>query len=81
MSNHPLNPVELSAQQISELSTQEIKDLLWQVKGTPAAQPLYKELATRPPRATFSASDPDWEEKFLASLSQMLSERQAHGPA
>jgi hypothetical protein len=71
-----INPSELSAQQISELSTQQLKDLLWQVKGTPAAQPLYRELASRPPRATFSPNDPNWEEKFSASLAQFLQEQQ-----
>jgi hypothetical protein len=71
-----INPSELSAQQISELSTQQLKDLLWQVKGTPTAQPLYRELASRPPRATFSPKDPSWEEKFSASLAQFLQEQQ-----
>lgn len=62
---------------LSELSTQQIKDLLWQAKGTPAAQPLYQELATRSPRATFSVADPDWEEKFTESLAQILREAES----
>ncbi len=63
---------------LSELSTQQIKDLLWQTKGTPAAQPLYQELATRPPSATFSLADPDWEEKFSENLAQILNEAKPH---
>jgi hypothetical protein len=74
-----INPSELSAQQISDLSVQQLKNLLWQFKGTPAATPLYRELATRPPRATFSSNDPDWEEKFSASLAQFLQEAEANG--
>lgn len=70
----------MSHQQVdlSKLSTQQIKDLLWQAKGTPAAQPLYQELATRHPSATFSLADPDWEEKFSESLAQILNEAKLH---
>jgi hypothetical protein len=60
MNQQQLNP--------SELSNQQIIDLLWQVKGTPEAQPLYDELATRPQGETLSLDDPNWEEKFSALL-------------
>lgn len=57
---------------LSELSTQQIISLLWQLKGTPQAQPLYDELANRPPKERFSLNDPDWEAKFAESLSQTV---------
>jgi hypothetical protein len=53
---------------LSELTNQQIVDLLWQVKGTPEAQPLYAELAKRPQGETLSLDDPDWQAKFSALL-------------
>jgi hypothetical protein len=53
---------------LSELSNKEIIDLLWQVKGTPEAQPLYDELANRPQGETLSLDDPSWAAKLSAML-------------
>jgi hypothetical protein len=55
---------------LSELSTKQIVSLLWELKGTPQAQPLYEELANRPAKASFNPDDPEWEKKFRHSLSQ-----------
>jgi hypothetical protein len=52
----------------SELTTQQITDLLWQVKGTPAAQPLYAELSDRPFGEPLTLDDPDWQAKFSAQM-------------
>jgi hypothetical protein len=53
---------------LSELTNKQIIDLLWQVKGTPEAQPLYDELANRPQGETLSLENPEWEAKFSALL-------------
>ncbi len=53
---------------LRELSNKEIIDLLWQAKGTPEAQPLYDELATRPQGETLSLDDPNWANKLSTIL-------------
>lgn len=53
---------------VSELTNQQIIELLWQVKGTPEAQPLYAELAARPQEETLSLDEADWQVKFSALL-------------
>jgi hypothetical protein len=54
---------------LSELSTKQITDLLWVLKGTPQAQYLYKELSSRNDNQPLVAlDDPDWETKFNAIL-------------
>jgi hypothetical protein len=53
---------------LSELTNRQIVDLLWQVKGTSEAQPLYAELATRPQGESLSLDDPDWQARFSTLL-------------
>ncbi|HEY9828035.1 MAG TPA: hypothetical protein V6D19_21565 [Stenomitos sp.] len=53
---------------LSKLTTRQIIDLLWEVKGTPQAQPLYAELASRPARMTLEPDDPEWETKMSEFL-------------
>jgi hypothetical protein len=53
---------------LSELSTQQLTDLLWTLKGTPQAQPLYRELTSRSSQTAIKPDDPDWETKFAERL-------------
>jgi hypothetical protein len=55
---------------LSNLTTKQLTNLLWQVKGTPQAQPIYAELHRRPSRFTLEPDDPDWEKKMRAKLAQ-----------
>jgi hypothetical protein len=55
---------------LSNLTTKQLTNLLWQVKGTPQAQPIYAELNRRPSRFTLEPDDPDWERKMRAKLAQ-----------
>lgn len=54
---------------LSELTTQQLSDLLWTLKGTPQAQPLYQELMRRATQPPIKPEDPDWDIKFVARLS------------
>jgi hypothetical protein len=58
----------MNQQNPSELTNQQIIALLWQVKGTPDALPLYAELATRPQAEPLTLDDPDWQAKFSARM-------------
>jgi hypothetical protein len=62
---------------LSELTNRQIVDLLWQVKGTSEAQPLYAELAARPQGEPLSLDDPDWQAKF----SMLLMEQSPDNPS
>lgn len=53
---------------LSQLTTTQLINLLWEVKGTPQAQPLYRELSSRPAQLTLDPDDPDWEEKMAEHL-------------
>lgn len=53
---------------LSKLTTNQLRDLLWTLKGTPYAQPLYRELSTRSTQPSLKPDDPDWEAKFAARL-------------
>ncbi len=57
-----------SQMNLSELTTQQITDLLWVLKGTPQAQALYEEYSSRPSKSCIAPDDPDWEAKVKASL-------------
>ncbi len=57
---------------LASLTKQQLTSLLWDLKGTPAAHPLYEELRTRSPKVTVKASDPDWERKTDEALKQAL---------
>ena len=63
------NPTELS-----NLTTKQLIALLWEVKGTPQAQPLYAELSRRPPKFTLKPDDPDWEAKMSEHLRSKLAQ-------
>ncbi|PZD74031.1 hypothetical protein C1752_01568 [Acaryochloris thomasi RCC1774] len=53
---------------LSELTTQQITDLLWMLKGTPQAQILYEEFSGRPSKPCIAPDDPDWDTEITASL-------------
>jgi hypothetical protein len=52
----------------SQLTTRQLINLLWEGRGTPQVQPLYKELSSRPAKLTLSPEDPDWEAKMSEHL-------------
>ncbi|MGB8700433.1 MAG: hypothetical protein WCD18_13540 [Thermosynechococcaceae cyanobacterium] len=57
---------------LSQFTTRQLINLLWEVKGTPQAQPLYQELSSRPPKFTLEPDDPDWEAKMSEHLRSNL---------
>lgn len=57
---------------LTSLNKQQLTTLLWELKGTPAAHPIYQELRTRSPVVTVEISDPDWESKTDEALKQAL---------
>jgi hypothetical protein len=57
---------------LTSLTKQQLTALLWELKGTPAAHPIYQELRTRSPEVTIEISDPDWESKTDKALKQAL---------
>jgi hypothetical protein len=59
---------------LSQLTTRQLINLLWEVRGTPQAQPLYKELSGRPAKLTLSPEDPDWEAKMSEHLRSKLAQ-------
>jgi hypothetical protein len=58
--------------ELSNLGTRQLIELLWEVRGTPQAQPLYKELSSRPAKLTLNPDDPNWEEKMSEHLRSKL---------
>lgn len=62
-----------SQMNLSELTTQQLTDLLWVLKGTPQAQALYQEYSSRAASSCVAPDDPDWENKISASLQAELS--------
>ena len=57
---------------LEALSTQQLTDLLWTLKGTPQAQPLYRELSSRCTQPSIHPDDPDWEIKFAEGLNRAI---------
>jgi hypothetical protein len=55
-------------QDLSQLTTRQLIDLLWDIKGTPGAQAAYAELGRRPAKLTLKPDDPEWETKFTEHL-------------
>ncbi|WP_110984842.1 hypothetical protein [Acaryochloris thomasi] len=53
---------------LSNLTAKQLTDLLWTLKGTPQAQPLYRELASRSTQSPIKPDDPNWEAKLTARL-------------
>jgi hypothetical protein len=60
--------------ELSDLTMKQLKNLLWQVKGTPQAQPIYAELNRRSSRFTLKPDDPDWEIKMSEHLRAKLAQ-------
>jgi hypothetical protein len=63
---------------LSQLTTRQLINLLWEVKGTPQAQPLYKELSGRPTRLTLDPDDPNWETKMSEHLRSKSAQHNAN---
>jgi hypothetical protein len=59
---------------LSQLTTRQLINLLWEVKGTPQAQPLYKELSSRPAQLTLEPDAPHWEAKMSEYLRSKLTQ-------
>jgi hypothetical protein len=59
---------------LSKLTTKQLSEMLWAVKGTPQAQPLYAELNRRPSKFTLKPDDPDWEKKMSEHLRSKLTQ-------
>jgi hypothetical protein len=57
---------------LTSLTKQQLNALLWELKGTPNARPIYQELRTRSPEVKIAISDPDWESKTDEALKQAL---------
>jgi hypothetical protein len=55
---------------LSTLTTQQLKDIAWQLRGTPAVEPIYRELGSRPKSIVIAPEDPQWTEK----VNQILTE-------
>lgn len=53
---------------LSQLTTQQLKDLIWDLRGTPQVQPVYRELSQRPAKLTLKPDDPEWEKKTQGFL-------------
>lgn len=53
---------------LSQLTTRQLTRLLWELRATPHAQPIYRELSSRPGKLTLKPDDPDWEAKLKDSL-------------
>ncbi|MEO0374152.1 MAG: hypothetical protein AAF329_05880 [Cyanobacteria bacterium P01_A01_bin.17] len=53
---------------LSELTTQQITDLLWVLKGTPQAQTLYEEYSSRPTKSCIAPKGLQAEFAKLQSL-------------
>ncbi len=58
---------------LSELTTKQLTDLLWTLRGTSQAQIIYRELSHRPPQLTLKPDDPYWDHKFSVLLTQHFS--------
>jgi hypothetical protein len=59
---------------LSQLTTRQLINLLWEVRGTPQAQPLYKELGSRPAQLTLSPDNPNWQAKMSEYLRSKLAQ-------
>jgi hypothetical protein len=55
---------------LTSLNKKQLTALLWDLKGTTAAYPIYQELRTRSPKVKIEISDPDWENKTDEALEQ-----------
>lgn len=64
--------------ELSNLGTKQLIELLWEVRGTPQAQPLYKELSSRPQQFTLNPDDPNWQAKMSEHLHSKLAQPRAN---
>jgi hypothetical protein len=53
---------------LSQLTTRQLINVAWEVKGTPQSQPVYEELISRPAQLTLEPDDPNWEAKMSEYL-------------
>lgn len=55
---------------LSILTTTQLKALAWELRGTPAVQPIYQELGSRHWRGNIAAEDPEWSKKIAQALQE-----------
>jgi hypothetical protein len=67
----------MTNQDLSQLTTEQLGELAWQLKGTPEVQPIYVEMTRRPATNVIKLDDPDWDAKVDALLLRKL-EHQGH---
>lgn len=48
---------------LTTLTTQQLKDMAWELRGTPVVDPIYQELGSRPKSVVITPEDPQWAEK------------------
>ncbi len=48
---------------LSTLTTQQLKNMAWELRGTPAVDPIYRELGSRQKGIVIAPEDPQWVEK------------------
>lgn len=53
---------------LSQLTTQQLINVAWEVKGTPQSQHVYEELSSRPAQLTLEPDDPNWKAKMSEYL-------------
>lgn len=53
---------------LSQLTTQQLVDVLWELRGTPQAAPAYRELSSRPAKLKLKPDDPQWEDKLRSRI-------------
>lgn len=65
---------------LSELSNQQLVEIVWILKGTPQAQICYRELSSRPASLTLSPDDPLWEEKLREEICRSQNDTNLRSP-
>lgn len=53
---------------LATLTNNQLVSLAWELRGTPAVQPVYAELGSRPWRGHIAANDPDRDAKIDQAL-------------
>ncbi len=46
---------------LSQLTSRQLADLAWELKGTPEVQPIYWEISRRPAKSSVKLDDPEWD--------------------
>ncbi|MBW4553708.1 MAG: hypothetical protein KME35_21750 [Aphanocapsa sp. GSE-SYN-MK-11-07L] len=57
-----------SPQDLSQLTSRQLADLAWELKGTPEVQPIYWEISRRPTKSSIELDDPEWDAKITALI-------------